>query len=165
MLESPHIRDARRDLHRALVDKTFDGNWWDIAANDKLEGAASAVCASFDIVGVVAKRGNRKFFVKYWSNGICWTHESLQTYLDHRHRENPSAYSSYDDLYKEAKPFDRRKSSATAPRSHETSGRLTTTFQVISAIMAFVAAWFWQKSAGGAAPDMFLDNMQALQPW
>jgi hypothetical protein len=37
--------------------------------------------------------------------------------------------------------------------------------QIASAILAFIAAWFWMQSAMSAAPEMAWDNIAQLKPW
>ena len=39
------------------------------------------------------------------------------------------------------------------------------TLQVVSAVFAFAAAWFWHYSALWAAPDVNWDSIAALKPW
>jgi hypothetical protein len=37
--------------------------------------------------------------------------------------------------------------------------------QILSAIMAFGAAWFWMLSSVDTAPNFHLDNIEAIKPW
>jgi hypothetical protein len=102
MLEQPHVRDARRLLYQKLRAQTPESRWWenkDNKDNDELERAASTVCSSFDIIGLMARGSNRRFFRRYWAYPICWTYKALEQYLDAR---NPTGYVGYRRLYKEA---------------------------------------------------------------
>jgi len=100
ILEARPVRKARHLLwHRLQQPKEEPPlHWW--TDNDDLEEAASSVCASFDIVGIIARGRNWKFFTKEWAHPICWTYESLQEYIRMR---NPNGYHGYRALYKAAK--------------------------------------------------------------
>ncbi|KJC44800.1 hypothetical protein UP09_14190 [Bradyrhizobium sp. LTSP885] len=43
--------------------------------------------------------------------------------------------------------------------------RTSTALQILSAIAAFGAAWFWLLASVDTAPDMNLDSLEALKPW
>jgi hypothetical protein len=43
--------------------------------------------------------------------------------------------------------------------------RTTTGLQILSAVTAFGAAWFWMLSSVDAAPNFNLDSIEALKPW
>ncbi len=93
LLEDSRTRAARRRLYHDR--KT--GDWW---KNDHaLERAASLVCATYDIVGLMAKGKNRRFFETYWAYSICWTHAVLKGYLAFIRKDNPEAYPHYEALY------------------------------------------------------------------
>jgi hypothetical protein len=96
LLEAPHVRKARRLLHKKLVESEAPAKWWQF--DDDLEEAASTVCASFDIVGIMAWRLNRRFFANEWSHPICWTFKVLKDYIDAR---NPGGYHGYRRLHEE----------------------------------------------------------------
>ncbi len=115
-LEEERFRDARRVVYKHRKSRK---NWWD--ANDKLRAAASTVCASYDIVGHLARGGNRKFFKLYWAYSICWTHEALDGFLKARRKTVPDAYHAYSELYKEAKPFDSRNKLKAASKKSKKS--------------------------------------------
>jgi hypothetical protein len=103
ILEDPRVRKARRLLYQKLrASAKHRKNWWQ--HDDKLEEAASTVCASFDIVGLMAKGCNRHFFRNEWAYNICWTYEVLGEYIKDR---NPGGYRGYHQLYKEARPYRR----------------------------------------------------------
>ena len=107
VLEDPRVRKARRTLFKKMHATTASSTaWWDV--DDELEEAASDICASYDVVGILAKRRNFHFFTKEWSHNICWTYETLEEYVTHRRSDNPIAYHGYRKLYKHAKRFDRR---------------------------------------------------------
>ncbi len=108
MLEDPRIRKARRMLYQRLrvAKEPALQIWWE--DDDDLEEAASTVCASFDIVGRMARGRNRRFIIRGWSYNICWTYEILDGYLCERQRNNPLAYDGYRKLYGDAKRFDPR---------------------------------------------------------
>jgi hypothetical protein len=98
ILEKQQVRDARRLLFQKLRDQKEEPLWWQ---NDvELEKAASTVCASFDIVGLMATGCNRRFFRKHWAYPICWTYKALEKYIDAR---NPTGYHGFRKLYKEAR--------------------------------------------------------------
>jgi len=100
-LEDPRIRQARRTIFKG-VKKDDSQKWWE--TDEDLEEAAATVCASFDIVSLLAKGTNRKFFIRNWAHSICWTHETLEGFLTDRRRIH-DAYRSYTSLYKDAKPY------------------------------------------------------------
>jgi hypothetical protein len=106
ILEDSRVRKARRLLYlRLRVPKEPPQLWWE--NDDELEEVATTVCASYDIVGLIAKGRNRRFFVRQWSYNICWTYEVLNEYLSVRH---PVAYHGYRKFYGHSKPFDPRHS-------------------------------------------------------
>jgi len=101
LLEDKNVREARRQVWLKLhkhQPKDFD--WWDKEEYQELESHASTVCASFDIVGLMASWPNRRFFIKHWAHGIRWTYKALEKYIDHRHS---NGYRGYRRLYKKAK--------------------------------------------------------------
>jgi hypothetical protein len=98
ILEAQAVRNARRILyHRVRQSKEPPADWW---TDDTLEEAASSVCASFDIVGLIARHRNWRFFTREWAHPICWTYEALQEYI---RMGNPDGYHGYHNLYKAAK--------------------------------------------------------------
>lgn len=98
LLEKRHVREARHLLYKKLREQNPEPLWWQ---NDEiLEKAASTVCASFDIVGLMATGRNRRFFTKHWAYGICWTYATLEQYINAR---NPTGYRYYRRLYEEAR--------------------------------------------------------------
>jgi hypothetical protein len=99
-LEDEQVRKARRLLWNELRAKQPQPLWW---KDDKLEEAASTVCASFDIVGLMARHGNYRFFSKQWAPVICWTYQALQEYIAERNRNRPRAFDNYRKLYERAK--------------------------------------------------------------
>jgi hypothetical protein len=104
ILESPRIREARGLLWRKLraSNASSPHMWWQY--DEELEKAAATVCASFDIVGIVGRRWNRRFFTRNWAYPVCWTHEALEAYIKHRSEEQKAqAYEGYERLYKAAK--------------------------------------------------------------
>jgi hypothetical protein len=100
MLEDHTVRKARRLLYKKLRKETPSPSWWE--ADECLEEAASTVCASFDIVGLMATYGNQRVFAREWKNSICWTYAVLNKYIDKR---NPGGYGGYRKLYEMAKFF------------------------------------------------------------
>ncbi|MCK1386543.1 hypothetical protein [Bradyrhizobium sp. 21] len=106
LLESPHVKLARQRLF--LADKTLRGvKWWsfkDEAFEEELEQSAAIVAGSFDLVGIVAKGSNRRFFRSHWGHSIRWTHEALEDFLEERRNQtggNPNAFAGYETLHKE----------------------------------------------------------------
>ena len=100
MIEDKENRAARDMLNKHLFMRTALPKWWEY--NDELERAASKVCATYDILGLVSGR-DKKFFGREWGHSIRWTHEVLDAYLDYRRNDNPLHYRNYDALYKVAK--------------------------------------------------------------
>jgi hypothetical protein len=87
VLEEPRIRKARSLLFQRLRSTTPPPPlWWE--SDHELEEAAAAICASYDIVGMMAQGLNRRFFMKC-SYNICWTYEALEGYLEARRHGAP----------------------------------------------------------------------------
>jgi len=103
MIENKENREARDMLNKHLFMITPLPEWWKY--NDELERAASKVCATYDIVGLVSGRCDRVFFGKEWGHSIRWTHEVLNTYLGFRRNNNPLHYRNYDALYEVSKRY------------------------------------------------------------
>jgi hypothetical protein len=94
-LEAPQVRTARRLVYQQFyATEEPPPGWWN--TDDDLENAAATVCASFDIVGLMAKGYNRTFFVHEWARPICWTYIHLESYMKAR---NPGGYRGYRELY------------------------------------------------------------------
>ena len=109
VLETQNVRQARQFLFRKLHGPHDPPeNWW--VHDDKLEEAASTICASFDIVALMAFKKNRQFFAKKWAHPICWTYRDLAPYIQAR---NPSGYQDYHKLYQEAEHYDSSASTIT----------------------------------------------------
>jgi hypothetical protein len=99
VLEEDRVRSARALLFNNLIrQEQSSPTWW--LEDDSLEQAASLVCASFDIVGLMSKGANWEFFGIEWANSICWTFEILESYIADR---NPMRYRGYRELYTAAK--------------------------------------------------------------
>jgi hypothetical protein len=115
-IESPDLRRSRRIVLRE-IDKRRDENWWDdsnLEVRERLEGAASDVCASYDILGKLieldrlsrlSRRGYGSFYLRYWARSIVQTHEALKGFLVHRRRTYPEAYETYSRLASLARPY------------------------------------------------------------
>jgi hypothetical protein len=107
LLESPYVKSARQALFLA-TKKRSEEKWWnfDDAAFDKeLEQAAAVVAGSFDVVGIVAKGSNRRFFRTHWGHSMRWTRSALDGFLTDRREQpggNPEAFSGYETLCREA---------------------------------------------------------------
>ena len=99
ILEAPRVRKARRLLYKKLVEGRAPTMWW--KSDDDLEEAASTVCSSFDIVGIMAWKMNMKFFAREWAHPICWTRRVLEDYIEDR---NKGGYRGYSVLYEAARP-------------------------------------------------------------
>jgi hypothetical protein len=97
LLESPDVRDARQLLYVKLRRNQPPVKWWE--NDDELDKAAATVCASFDIVALMARWRNRRFFCKEWGSSIIWAYEVLEEYIKSRH---PGAYKNYRKLYTES---------------------------------------------------------------
>jgi hypothetical protein len=105
-LEAHNVREARRLIYTARLERSNEP-WW---RDGNLSECANDLCATFDILWITAKWGNRRFFAKYWAYTICWTYEALDGFLKERRRQgDPAAFDGYRRLYELAKPFDPRK--------------------------------------------------------
>jgi hypothetical protein len=102
MLEDERFREARRLLWKKLCAPGASPapRWWE---DERLEEAAGKTCAWFDIVALMAKPSNRRFFSKEWARSICWTYELLEPFIQDRH--DLDAYKHYRQLYNEALAF------------------------------------------------------------
>jgi hypothetical protein len=106
-LEDPPIRRARGIVWSKIKEDPSKKTeqWW--KTNPELEDAASTVCASYDIVARLIKGDKHltRFFATAWAHSICWTHETLDKFLDYRADPtvntgaDPDAYSGYRRLY------------------------------------------------------------------
>jgi len=97
-IEQPHIREARACVFRRI--KLAKEDW---RKSEALQDAAALVCASYDILGIVAGWWNRRFFARHWGYSICWTYEALDDFLKDRRKSFPDAYRGYKCLYDQAK--------------------------------------------------------------
>ncbi|BCG73366.1 hypothetical protein MesoLj113a_45240 [Mesorhizobium sp. 113-1-2] len=104
-LEDPAIREARRILYKGIIASSPPRDWWN--RDDELENVAATVCARYAVVGVITDTDKwvRTFVAREWADNICWTHEALADYLEHRRHSSPGAYLGYTRLYDAAKPF------------------------------------------------------------
>jgi hypothetical protein len=105
LLEDERFREARRLLWFEVCAKEPPPSlrWWAGEENKKLEQAAAKTCASFDIVALMAKYGNRRFFSKEWARSICWTYDLLAPYIADRH--DAVAFKHYRALAEEARKY------------------------------------------------------------
>ena len=79
-VESEQIRQSRRVVLRDIYPQK-DEEWW---ANEILEAAASDVCASYDILGIIIESeplGGYGLFERYWARSIVDTHTALEGFL------------------------------------------------------------------------------------
>jgi len=106
-IESSEVRDARRKVYQEIAIGPRQGQeWWKDKANDDLEKAAALVCASYDILGLVAGRlCLGRFFARSWAHSIVWSHEALKPYLDYRRENASNAYHTYTQLYDRARAY------------------------------------------------------------
>jgi hypothetical protein len=98
ILEAQPVRKARTQLWHQVrqSEKPLSNSW----TAESLEEDALSVCASFDIVGIMARGRNWKFFTREWAHPICWTYELLEEYIRVR---NPNGYHGCRNLYNAAK--------------------------------------------------------------
>jgi hypothetical protein len=107
LLESPRVKKARQDLFLATKKRAGE-KWWnfdDAAFDGELEQAAAIVAGSFDVVAIVAKGSNRRFFRTHWGHSIRWTRSALDGFLSDRRGQaggNPIAFWGYETLCREA---------------------------------------------------------------
>jgi hypothetical protein len=109
-LEQPHVRDARRVVRRDIGMRKLAGRWWD--NDDRLEQAASIVCASFNTTAA-ALRLNRfgsleSFFARHWGGSIIVNYEILLPMIEDRrgeHAHGPEYMSDFRWLYKKARRY------------------------------------------------------------
>ncbi|HEX3937303.1 MAG TPA: hypothetical protein VHX43_07335 [Xanthobacteraceae bacterium] len=103
-IESQQIRKSRRTvLNKIVLQK--DEEWWNDA---ELEAAASDVCASYDILGLVIENdrlGGYGIFERYWARSIVDTHEALERFLVHRRERNTNAYRAFTRLADKVRPY------------------------------------------------------------
>jgi hypothetical protein len=118
-LEEDRVRSARALLFNNLIrQEQSSPTWW--LEDDSLEQAASLVCASFDIVGLMSKGANWEFFGIEWANSICWTFEILESYIADRNPMRYRAIENYIPLQKDGGP--RIRSAALHPPATEVDG-------------------------------------------
>jgi hypothetical protein len=113
LLEGLKIREARRTALKEIFERT-DPEWWNDEEHGKrLEAAASDVCASYDILGLMIEHdpldrftfGYGRFFKKYWAASILECHRALKGYVEYRRKKNPEAYSGFTRLAKAARRY------------------------------------------------------------
>jgi hypothetical protein len=104
-LELRDTRAARRVVMREIAERT--DAWWERKDldGDRLEAAASDVCASYDILARMIERrkwicGKRHeaFFRRHWARSIVRTNDALSKFLAHRRVEAPDAYDAFSRL-------------------------------------------------------------------
>jgi hypothetical protein len=111
-MESLQLRNSRRIVLREIYKRRGEEWWNDPADGDRLESAASDVCASYDVLGrmiefdslerVFPIGGYGAFFRKFWARSIVQNHEALKVFLTHRRTSHPDAYSAFTRLAEEA---------------------------------------------------------------
>ncbi|MDB5691072.1 MAG: hypothetical protein JWO81_135 [Alphaproteobacteria bacterium] len=112
-IENDPIRDARRIVIQK-IEGQGTAEWW-LETNSKLEAAASKVCSTYDVVGLLVEFETIKLvmirprywglFEKYWAVSIYRTHEALRSFLAHRRLTAPNAYEGYTRLAQLVKPY------------------------------------------------------------
>ena len=103
-IELQEVRKSRRIVLRKIFLRR-DEEWWN---DEELESAASDVCASYDILGLVIEndpRGGYDLFERYWARSILDTHAVLEGFLHHRRLRNSNAYGAFTRLANRAKPY------------------------------------------------------------
>jgi hypothetical protein len=103
-IESPQIRQSRRIVVREIYPRRDkDEEWWD---DERLEGAASDVCACYDILGLTIERdclGGYRVFKRYWSRSILDSHDALERYIQYRRQRNSNAFVHFTRLADEVR--------------------------------------------------------------
>jgi hypothetical protein len=110
-VEQEEFREARRIIYFEIRRQPPEAKWWEQKEHDRWEKAAAKVCASYDILGLVAKcnlaarlhRGIGWFFIREWCNSIVNAHEALRPYLAYRRKTRPNAYHGFTWLYDRAR--------------------------------------------------------------
>lgn len=104
--QDPDFRSARRTVIRE-IEQLQGKEWWD---DERLENAASTVCAMYDILGRLLEFSGynavAKFFVCNWADSIIRTHRILAIFIEHRHKAGGHDYHGYRWLTEKAKKFD-----------------------------------------------------------
>jgi hypothetical protein len=103
-IEAREVRKSRRIVLRKIFPRK-DEEWWN---DEELESAASDVCASYDILGLVIEndpRGGYEIFEHYWARSILDTHVALEGFLRHRRLRNSNAYGAFTRLANKVKPY------------------------------------------------------------
>jgi hypothetical protein len=100
-IEALEFRRARRIVIREIEPRK-DGRWWEAKDSDRLEEAASTVCACYDVVGRLMEydgtggrfptRGLWSFYREHWAASIVRTHDALLPFLELRRTVAPQAY-------------------------------------------------------------------------
>jgi hypothetical protein len=104
-VESPQIRQSRRIVLREIYPRKDEKEWWN---DERLEAAASDVCACYDILGLIIERdwlGGYKVFKRYWARSIVDSHDALEQFLHHRRQRNSRAYAAFTRLADTARPY------------------------------------------------------------
>lgn len=104
-IEAADIREARRVVTSEIAK--LEGKWWHTHEDaDRLEMAASRVCAAFDMLGRMIAfdtrwwwpwSGYETFFSRY-PIAIVRSHHILRKYLHYRRKSDPTAYKGFTDL-------------------------------------------------------------------
>jgi hypothetical protein len=114
-LESSEIRKARRIVIREIYPRK-DQDWWEDSTNgDRLESAASDVCASYDILGrmiefdglerkFLPRGGYGTFFKRHWARSIVDNHDALERFLRYRRQRATDSYVAFTRLAEAARP-------------------------------------------------------------
>jgi hypothetical protein len=107
-LESPEIRSARRTVIREIYLRRNEDWWTSPKDGERLERAASDVCASYDILGrmiefdrlerVYPSGGYANFFRRHWARSIVDNHDALDRFLTYRRQRTSDAYSAFSRL-------------------------------------------------------------------
>lgn len=120
-LESSDIRKARRIVLRKIYFLK-DQDWWANSEDkERLESAASDVCASYDILGRMIEFDKfdsvlKTFFERHWARSIVDTHDALESFLKRRRERVPDAYSAFTRLALAARRHARFNNEVPLPR-------------------------------------------------
>jgi hypothetical protein len=110
-LESPELRRSRRIVFREIYPRKHEKWWDDVKDGERLEAAASDVCASYDILGKIIEYDKferlwpsyGRFFTHYWARSIVDNHDALESFLRYRRERVPNAYSTFSTVAEAAR--------------------------------------------------------------
>jgi hypothetical protein len=104
-VEEQRVQDARHVVITEIRRQEQEGkNWWE--SDDRLRGAATQLCASYDHLGGVIKFDGPdrvgQYFMERWGDGIIRAHTILERFLDFRRKSAGDSYTDFTWLVEQA---------------------------------------------------------------